>query len=347
MDEYPLGQWVTSRHVYVYPTRDVHVVQLHRETMQMCAVMPVQSPPNIFHVPIVVVVSNNHRRHCVYTRLIGCGSAMVGELSRNISTVPLSKTLKPINLKMYEPPLGFPASVQLNLSALPAAPRKLPPDSIFSKNHLGYVMSSEETIRTYLVEALEIDITFIDKFTVHNCITALEHTLHCRPPDIPTEYYLKSQRLWIMHKLLMSIGLRANIQTLLSNETATEGIIPHVVREHAITMTRRLLNRLEATTSPLSIAIDEFTTNLQQFQTINHDLLMSETQRYVDRRCNVIRWFAWVICANGEQWLKTCTTLEMIQAFKYWLQNPPVPPERGSVGPPPQKLKSSPALTRK
>jgi hypothetical protein len=45
--------------------------------------------------------------------------------------------------------------------------------SIFLQNNLSYVMNSESNIRNYLVEALDIDHMFIDKFSVHDWVSAL------------------------------------------------------------------------------------------------------------------------------------------------------------------------------
>jgi hypothetical protein len=49
----------------------------------------------------------------------------------------------------------------------------LPHNSIFLQNNLGYVMSNESNIRSYMVEALEIDSLFIDLFSVHDWVSSL------------------------------------------------------------------------------------------------------------------------------------------------------------------------------
>ena len=87
---------------------------------------------------------------------------------------------------------------------------------LFTENHLSYVVSSPENLRAYFVESLGISGEFMDHFTIHDWSSALEHTLYCRPPEVPTEVYLKSQHLWIMHKLLIRIGLRDRIHTLMN-----------------------------------------------------------------------------------------------------------------------------------
>jgi hypothetical protein len=79
--------------------------------------------------------------------------------------------------------------------------------AIFVANHLTYVVSTADNLRAYLAEALDIDRTFLDKFQPVDWMSALEDTLKSRPPQIPTEVFLKSQRLWLMQKLLQRMNI--------------------------------------------------------------------------------------------------------------------------------------------
>jgi hypothetical protein len=187
------------------------------------------------------------------------------------------------------------------------------PLSLFSLNHLGYVVSSAATLHSYLQEALHIDGTFLNLFTFDDWIAALELTLHYRPPEVPTEHYLKSQNLWIMHKLLLRKGLREPIQALLHHL--------YEKRSKETAGLRAELGRiLDAGKEGLSAVPPSSTAHvlgtlhayLAQFQDYNQGILRSEAQNFTADRCRVIRGFSRVLCQQGgEAWLKRATLEEL------------------------------------
>lgn len=227
----------------------------------------------------------------------------------------------------------------------------LPAESIFSVNHLSYVMSTESNIRNYLIEALEIDASFIDKFSVHDWVSALEHTLFFRPSDVPTEIYLKSQRLWIMHKLLMRINtVRDKIQYLLalpeipygphasttaaiSSNTKTNAPTPEdqvEIQNVRVGLGQLLLHfqtRLTCGTGGSGQAFsvcEDLVKAVRDFQNAHQSVLQVEKKVYVERRCEIIRWCAWCLCTYGRDWLERCDVNILQNGFHEWMTNRPM-----------------------
>ena len=197
-------------------------------------------------------------------------------------------------------------------------------ESIFTRNHLSYVVSSKETLRGYLVEALSISGDFLDRFSVHDWTSALEHTLHCKPDTVPTEQFLKSQTLWIMYKMLIRIGLKEQVSAVMSELVAARTTTAHARAEFAF-MVNKVAERLQAPQVSLFQVLDEFTQSVALFNQVHGDAVVREKRDYVDTRCEVIRWFCWVICKGGENWLVTATVPYLIQGFHKWKSEPPTP----------------------
>lgn len=223
---------------------------------------------------------------------------------------------------MSSSPSTPPPSIQITV-----APSVV--DTIFSRNHLSYVVSTQENLRSYMSEALGIDAAFLSRFSVHDLMSALEHTLHCRPLDVPTEVYLKSQRLWIMHKLLIRIGLRDQIQFLASVSSVpgaddelgkNSRNIQHIEAE-LISMLQGAAHHLQSYAyraqkqrPPVVDTLDEVMNQLRKFRESNSEALLQEKQRLVDQRCRAIRWVSWVYMQDGgEAWLKKATPTELIE----------------------------------
>lgn len=186
----------------------------------------------------------------------------------------------------------------------------------------------------------------------------VEHTLHFRPDHVPTEMYLKSQRLWIMHKLLMRIpGVRDKIQLLLAAAPIApgpSGPTPEQQMETAQLRTRlaQLLahfqHRLAPTgpTGTFSIC-EDLSKSLAEFQHVNHAALESEKRLYVERRCEIIRWCAWCVCTYGKEWLSRVDVNVLHNGLEQWISNragfPPPPPPTLQTS----SLPDSPAVVRK
>lgn len=198
-----------------------------------------------------------------------------------------------------------------------------PPPTIFDYNHLGYVMSSRDTLRAYLVEALGIGADFLDHFQAIDWASALEETLEFRPDHVPTEAYLKSQHLWIMYKLLSRIGLKDQISALMYAVPSSTNTAP---RTHFLIMLDTVKYKLETQpTVPLFQALEEFTEQVVGFNRQHGDVLRQEKQEYVERRCDIIRWFSWVVCKGGHDWLRTATLVMLAQGLHKWRTEPPAP----------------------
>ena len=194
--------------------------------------------------------------------------------------------------------------------------------SVFVENHLAFVMSSESNLRNYLVHALEIDATFVQHFSVPECVSALEHTLRFRPPDTTTETYLKAQRLWIMHKLLMQVdGVREKIQFLLG-VPSNEGLA--LAGETRIPLSQVLIhfqNRIGYSNAPIYSIAEELTQAVAQFQQTHYATLQEEKRVHVERRCEIIRYCAWLLCHNGKPWLMVVDGVTLQQGLHEWLSN--------------------------
>jgi len=194
---------------------------------------------------------------------------------------------------------------------------------IFHQNHLSYVISSEENVRNYLIEALNIDTKFIEKFSIHDCISALEHTLHFRPETVPTEVYLKSQRLWIMHKLLMRVPeVREKIQVLLNSPTPESMTLSSQLRVPMSQLLVHFQQRVAYTDSPVFSIIDDLNQGLNDFFAAHQAGLQQEKKVYVERRCEIIRWFSWLICEHGREWLSQADNIELQEGLAQWMKNP-------------------------
>uniref|UniRef100_A0A6C0BPS8 Uncharacterized protein n=1 Tax=viral metagenome TaxID=1070528 RepID=A0A6C0BPS8_9ZZZZ len=180
---------------------------------------------------------------------------------------------------------------------------------IFRENHLSYVVSTESNLKNYLVEALDIDAQFIQHFDIHDLSLALEQTLQCRPLNIPTEPYLKSQRLWIMHKLLMTIpGVREKIQRVLWSAGKASG----PTGELRVPLVQTLIHfqqRLTSTNVPVFNIFFDLEQALAQFSQTHHALLQQEKQVFVQHRCDTIRRFAQLLCEHGPAWLSQTVEL--------------------------------------
>ncbi len=212
-------------------------------------------------------------------------------------------------------PKGAPSAIGRASGGLRGRP--VPP-SIFAENHLGYVTSTPDNLRSYLQEALSIDGTFLNLFTFDDWTAALELTLHYRPPDIPTEHYLKSQNLWIMHKLLLRKGLRDPIQAVLQHCYEQRCKETYGLRAEL----GRILDagkEFMSATPPSSTAhiLGTLHLHLAQFQEANQAILRAEAEQFTADRCQIIRWFSKVMCQpGGEQWLKQATLEDLEGALR-------------------------------
>lgn len=209
--------------------------------------------------------------------------------------------------------------------------RRLPAESIFVKNHMGYVMSSPDTLRAYLVEALGIDAQFIDKFSVHDCISTLDAVLRSKPEHATTEAYLLTQRLWILHKLLMTIpGCRERIQQLLQPREVAEQHM--AMRQAFIRSLVQMSQRASQTLIPVFIMADESIAMIANMKQHYQAQLAMESAAHVERRCRVIRWFAWLICGGYHQWMLTVPINDLYNALDDWQQpSEPVRPTFSST----------------
>lgn len=197
------------------------------------------------------------------------------------------------------------------------------PVNIFELNHMGYIMSSRDTLRAYMVEALSIGGTFLDRFTHQHWTSALEDTLQYRPANVPTEHYLKSQRLWIMYKLLVSIGMRDAISNVMA-ATSPVVVAPQVSRAHFSSILDGVKYKLDAQV-PLFQVLEDFAVAVEHFNATFAATLESEKQEYVNRRCEIIRWFSWVVCKGGDSWLRTAPLNVLLQWLHQWRTEPTLP----------------------
>lgn len=208
------------------------------------------------------------------------------------------------------------------------ATTQIPKDNIFSINHLNYVMSSPETLIAYLSEAIGIDNSFLIRFQPHHWASALEQTLLSKPENVPTEVYLKSQRLWIMHKLLVNVpGLKdrisALLQTLQKYDPSEDDILR--IRQQLSTYFKELSIKVTQSHVPSLVIIDDCDMLMRNFVKTYNSTLIREQRTYMDRRCQIIRWFAWVYTENGPGLLQNGSMEHLLQMFLQWSFTQPSP----------------------
>lgn len=164
-------------------------------------------------------------------------------------------------------------------------------------------------------------------------VLALEVTLFYRPPNVPTEQYLKSQNLWIMHKLLMSLDngrVRERMQSLLnppppppnSNNNNNSGNYNKNVRNALYGILKeaeyKTVNQHNVATGNI---LEELICKLTQFQKNYYNSLLEEKTAQVHRRCQMIRWCSMLIVNGNLQWLQKCPFEELLGQFQTWLNN--------------------------
>lgn len=186
---------------------------------------------------------------------------------------------------------------------------------------MNYVISSHDNLRGYLVHALNIDITFINLFNVHDLMSALEHTLHYRPKEVPTEIYLKSQNLWIMHKLLIRVGLSEQFLLLINTLIKQKKNATDDVRNALKVTLKSCFDRVSNEAIPVSQIVEEVQGVMVDYRKTYGAFLEEERKFHTAQRCDVIRWFAWVMCHNGLDWLKVAHIDQLMQGYAYWKQD--------------------------
>jgi len=163
---------------------------------------------------------------------------------------------------------------------------------------------------------------------------------------MPTETYLKSQRLWIMHKLLMRIpGVRDKIQFMLAADHAGiggGGLSPEQqmeIQNLRLRLTYLLMhfqNRLssannsEGNSAVFSIS-EDLGRVISEFQVTHQSALHREKQVYVERRCEIIRYCAWCLCKYGKEWMERVDVNVLQSGFHQWMTDrsafPPLLPK--------------------
>lgn len=200
------------------------------------------------------------------------------------------------------------------------SPRLLSSDPIFMVNHLGFVVSSASNLENYLIHALEITGEFIRQFSVDEQLASLRSTLQARPPQHPVESFLKSQRLWIMHKLLVCIpGVREKLNYFLTLPSVS-GPGPSVdqtrMRRQAIAMLSNYRDMLAFTVTPVGQVIRQVQADLHAFAHHQKGVMEQENARSVHRRCEIIRWFSGLVCDHGRQWMENIPITALIEMKK-------------------------------
>lgn len=187
---------------------------------------------------------------------------------------------------------------------------------VFAQNHLSRVVSNEQELKAYLVHALNIAPDFLEHFTQHDWISALEHTLYYRPNNTTTEDYLKTQRLWIMHKLLLRADLGGVYQRVLkqlNNPTLTA-----TARSDLETHLELAQERVRQTPG-LFTAVEGIEQMLVNFRERFGQVVQEEKRQHINNRCDVIRWMSWLVCQqNGEAWLQKASVTELKKNLDSW-----------------------------
>lgn len=206
-------------------------------------------------------------------------------------------------------------------------PRRYPPEHVFAKNHMEYVVSTPDTLKAYYVEALGIDVSFVDKFQPFQLLKALETTLYSKPDDVVTENFLKTQQLWIMHKLLMNIGgLSERMSSLLGKMQTLSPSYPQfsLARQEVVFYAKEKIQRIIYSHVPIQTILDDYVSDLQKFVEANEDLVLEEKRQYMEARCKLIRWFALLVTgppgySSQTLFLQTAPLDNLFAAFMQWL----------------------------
>jgi hypothetical protein len=207
-------------------------------------------------------------------------------------------------------------------------PPRLPADNIFAINHLDYVMSSPETLQSYLSEAIGIDTSFLLRFQPFQWASALEQTLYARPENVPTERFLQAQRLWIIHKLLVHIpGFKDRISGLLQalqqydpSEKETRDM-----RLQLSAAFKDLSQKLSQSHIPILVVVDDMDMFMRRFVQDHKMTLQREQHIYMERRCQIIRWFAWTYTEQGPGLLQNASIDQLLHLFLQWSLTQPSP----------------------
>ena len=184
-------------------------------------------------------------------------------------------------------------------------------------HHLDAVVSEDAELRNYFVYALCLKCEFVDRFTHYDRETVLEHVLHGRSPQQPTETFLKQNIVFIMECLLMKKCLRNTLSALYLTTPS-----PAVQKAKEVLVNTLWWNSQYIFSHPqmsLFYPLDNLSVTLNSFCRYYETLITKERLDFYERKVAAIRWCANMVANGYETWLLDASDVEVLDVFEKFL----------------------------